>query len=87
MIGERTAEEVKIQIGTALPLGASFRWRSQPRPIAGLPRTIPITSSEVMEGDRGAPAARRGDPDPSSRRRPSQSASSTGHGHVGRRLV
>jgi rod shape-determining protein MreB len=28
MIGERTAEEVKIQIGTALPLERELRWRS-----------------------------------------------------------
>jgi len=50
MIGERTAEEVKIEIGTALPLERELSMDVRGRDlIAGLPRTIPITSSEVME--------------------------------------
>jgi rod shape-determining protein MreB len=50
MIGERTAEEVKISIGTALPLERELTMEVRGRDlIAGLPRTIPITSSEVME--------------------------------------
>ncbi len=50
MIGERTAEEVKIAIGTALPLERELSMEVRGRDlIAGLPRTIPITSSEVME--------------------------------------
>ena len=50
MIGERTAEEVKISIGTALPLDRELSMEVRGRDlIAGLPRTIPITSSEVME--------------------------------------
>jgi rod shape-determining protein MreB len=50
MIGERTAEEVKIAIGTALPLERELQMEVRGRDlIAGLPRTIPITSSEVME--------------------------------------
>src|SRR3954465_10627724 len=50
MIGERTAEEVKITIGTALPLERELQMEVRGRDlIAGLPRTIPITSSEVME--------------------------------------
>ena len=50
MIGERTAEEVKINIGTALPLERELQMEVRGRDlIAGLPRTIPITSSEVME--------------------------------------
>src|SRR5919108_1365751 len=50
MIGERTAEEVKIQIGAALPLDRELSMEVRGRDlIAGLPRTIPITSSEVME--------------------------------------
>ena len=50
MVGERTAEEVKIQIGTALPLERELQMEVRGRDlIAGLPRTIPITSSEVME--------------------------------------
>jgi len=50
MIGERTAEEVKIAIGTALPLERDLTMEIRGRDlIAGLPRTIPMTSSEVME--------------------------------------
>jgi len=50
MIGERTAEEVKIAIGTALPLEREMQLEVRGRDlIAGLPRTIPVTSSEVME--------------------------------------
>ena len=50
MVGERTAEEVKIQIGTALPLERELQMEVRGRDlIAGLPRTIPITSAEVME--------------------------------------
>ncbi len=50
MIGERTAEDVKIQIGTAIPLERELQMDVRGRDlIAGLPRTIPITSSEVME--------------------------------------
>jgi rod shape-determining protein MreB len=50
MVGDRTAEEVKIQIGTALPLEHELTMDVRGRDlIAGLPRTIPMTSSEVME--------------------------------------
>jgi rod shape-determining protein MreB len=50
MIGERTAEEVKIAIGTALPLERELTLDVRGRDlIAGLPRTIPLTSSEAME--------------------------------------
>jgi len=50
MVGERTAEEVKIAIGTALPLDRELSMEVRGRDlIAGLPRTIPITSNEVME--------------------------------------
>jgi rod shape-determining protein MreB len=48
IIGERTAEEVKILIGSALPLdpdeSTGVRGRDQ---ITGLPRTITVRSSEV----------------------------------------
>jgi rod shape-determining protein MreB and related proteins len=50
MIGERTAEEIKITIGTALPLDRDLHMEVRGRDlIAGLPRTIPLTSSEVTE--------------------------------------
>jgi rod shape-determining protein MreB len=50
MIGEQTAEEAKIKIGSALPLeeelNMELRGRDQ---ISGLPKTINITSGEVTE--------------------------------------
>src|SRR5215213_3672385 len=50
MIGERTAEEVKITIGTALPLERELSMEVRGRDlIAGLPRTIPITSSDIID--------------------------------------
>jgi len=50
MIGERTAEELKIAIGSALPLDEPMQMEVKGRDmIAGLPRTIPITSGEVTE--------------------------------------
>ena len=50
MIGERTAEEVKITIGSALPLDHPEEMEVKGRDtIAGLPRTIPVTSNEVTE--------------------------------------
>src|SRR5260221_3781653 len=50
MAGNRTGEEVKIQIGSALPLERELQMEVRGRDlIAGLPRTIPITSSEAME--------------------------------------
>jgi rod shape-determining protein MreB len=54
MIGDRTAEEVKVTIGTALPLERDLTMEVRGRDlIAGLPRTIPLTSSEVMEALEG----------------------------------
>ena len=48
MIGERTAEEVKIAIGTALPLERELTLDVRGRDlIAGLPRTIPLTLSLI----------------------------------------
>jgi rod shape-determining protein MreB len=50
MIGEQTAEDIKIQIGSALPmeeeLALEVRGRDQ---VAGLPRTIRVTSNEITE--------------------------------------
>jgi rod shape-determining protein MreB len=50
MIGERTAEDLKIQIGSAYPikepLAMSIRGRDL---INGLPKSINVTSREVME--------------------------------------
>ncbi len=50
IIGEQTAEELKIQIGSALPLedelSLDVRGRDQ---VTGLPRTISVTSEEVTQ--------------------------------------
>jgi rod shape-determining protein MreB len=52
LIGERTAEELKLQIGSALPLDPAeelsieVRGRDQ---VAGLPRTIEVKTNEVVE--------------------------------------
>ena len=50
MIGERTAEDVKIQIGSALPMDPELNMEVRGRDlIAGLPRTITIGSNEISE--------------------------------------
>jgi rod shape-determining protein MreB len=50
LIGAPTAEEVKIAIGSALPLDEEMSMEVQGRDqVAGLPKTITITSSEVTE--------------------------------------
>ena len=50
MIGERTAEEIKIRIGSAYPLEEELSMDVRGRDlIAGLPKTITITSVEVRE--------------------------------------
>ena len=50
MIGEQTAEEVKLAIGSALPLEETLEMEVKGRDqVAGLPRTINITSDEVTE--------------------------------------
>jgi len=50
IIGEQTAEEIKIQIGSALPLAEELSMEVRGRDqVAGLPKTITITSGEVTE--------------------------------------
>lgn len=50
LIGEPTAEEIKIRIGSALPLEEDLEMEIQGRDqVAGLPRTTSISSSEVTE--------------------------------------
>ncbi|MBL7199835.1 MAG: rod shape-determining protein [Anaerolineae bacterium] len=50
LIGMPTAEEVKIAIGSALPLEEELSIEVQGRDqVAGLPKTITITSSEITE--------------------------------------
>ncbi len=50
MIGEPTAEEIKIKIGSAYPLEQELRMDIRGRDlVAGLPKTVQITSDEVRE--------------------------------------
>ncbi|MBC7223154.1 MAG: rod shape-determining protein, partial [Anaerolineae bacterium] len=50
LIGEKTAEEIKIQIGSALPMDEEMSMEVRGRDqVAGLPRTITLTSGEVTE--------------------------------------
>lgn len=50
IIGEPTAEEIKIKIGSALELPEPMEMQAQGRDqVTGLPRTITINSSEVTE--------------------------------------
>jgi rod shape-determining protein MreB len=50
MIGEQTSEEIKLKIGSALPLEDVLEMEVKGRDqVAGLPRTIKITSTEVTE--------------------------------------
>ncbi|MEJ5250778.1 MAG: rod shape-determining protein [Chthonomonadetes bacterium] len=50
MIGERTAEEIKIKVGSAFPLEQELQMEVRGRDlIAGLPKTITVTSEEIRE--------------------------------------
>ena len=50
LIGERTAEEIKIKIGSAYPTGEEKTLEVRGRDIvAGLPKTLTITSEEIRD--------------------------------------
>src|SRR6202522_1738720 len=50
MIGERTSEEIKIKIGSAYPIEKETTMEVKGRDlVAGLPKTLTITSQEVRE--------------------------------------
>lgn len=50
MVGDRTAEEIKMKIGSAYPLEQELVLEVRGRDlVAGLPKTIEVTSSEVRE--------------------------------------
>ena len=50
LIGERTAEEIKIQIGSATTLTAELNMQVRGRDsVAGLPKTLHITSMEIRQ--------------------------------------
>ena len=51
LIGERTAEEVKIVLGSAYPLAQECRAEIRGRDlISGLPRVVSITTEDIREG-------------------------------------
>lgn len=50
LIGERTAEEIKVRVGSACPLDEELTMEVKGRDsVAGLPKTIHITSQEIRE--------------------------------------
>ena len=50
MIGEQTAERIKIQIGSAAPVGEEIKMEVRGRDmVSGLPRKCEITSEEIRE--------------------------------------
>ena len=50
LIGERTAEEIKIRVGSAAPLEEELSMEVRGRDsIAGLPKTITVTSQEIRD--------------------------------------
>jgi rod shape-determining protein MreB len=50
MIGDRTAEEIKIKVGSAYPLEKELEMEVRGRDlIAGLPKTIRVTSEEIRD--------------------------------------
>ncbi len=58
MVGERTAEEIKIAIGSAYALKEELQMQVKGRDqVMGLPRTIDITSEEIREALREPVAA------------------------------
>ena len=58
LIGERTAEDVKIKIGSAYPLEEELTMEVRGRDlVAGLPKTITISSEEIREAIAGPVSA------------------------------
>jgi rod shape-determining protein MreB len=50
MVGERTAEEIKMKVGSAYPLEQELRLEVRGRDLmAGLPRTVEVSSEEIRE--------------------------------------
>jgi len=50
MVGERTAEDIKIRIGSAFPLEQEMTMEVKGRDlVAGLPKTLTVTSQEIRE--------------------------------------
>ncbi len=54
LIGERTAEEVKIQIGSAIKLSPEIKMEVRGRDnVTGMPRMVEVTSTEITEAVSG----------------------------------
>jgi len=54
LIGERTAEDIKVTIGSAYPLEEEMTMEVRGRDlVAGLPKTLRVTSEEIREALRG----------------------------------
>jgi len=54
LIGERTAEQIKIQIGSAYPLDEPMEMEIKGRDLAiGIPKTISVTDNEIREALEG----------------------------------
>ncbi|MED4606140.1 rod shape-determining protein MreB, partial [Paenibacillus validus] len=50
MIGERTSEQIKMEIGSALPMETSAKLEIRGRDlVSGLPKTMSISSDEITE--------------------------------------
>jgi rod shape-determining protein MreB len=55
IIGDRTAEELKIAIGSALPMEEELTYQVRGRDqITGLPRTITVTSTDICQAIQDA---------------------------------
>jgi len=60
--GEPTAEEIKIKIGSAYPLQQELKMDVRGRDlVAGLPKTVEVTSEEIRESAGRASPADRGE--------------------------
>ncbi len=58
MVGERTAEDIKIKIGSAYPLEQELTMEVRGRDlVAGLPKTITVSSEEIREAIAGPVSA------------------------------
>ncbi|OHE88803.1 MAG: rod shape-determining protein [Verrucomicrobia bacterium RIFCSPLOWO2_12_FULL_64_8] len=58
LIGERTAEEIKMRVGSAYPLEEELSMEVKGRDsVAGLPKTIHVTSQEIREAVSDTTAA------------------------------
>ncbi len=50
LVGERTAEEIKIRVGSAFPLDEEMKIEAKGRDlVSGLPKTVTVSSEEIRE--------------------------------------